>query len=488
MMAAAIAAMSLGELLGSAAGAYADIAVTDLTIDSRQVSSGAAFVALPGQRGHGLAFADRALGLGAAIVLYEPSVEYADVPEPSLAIPVLTSRIGELAAKFFARNAQLPDVIGVTGTNGKTTVAYLTAQALTALGRDCGYIGTLGYGRPQSLVEHQLTTPDCFTLHRELATLASDVAALEVSSHALAQDRIAGLPIYCAAVTNLSRDHLDAHGSMENYAETKTRLVRLPSVRSVVLNYDDEFAAALTTKVSPGVRVIGATLRAAHGAEIHARATLRGLAGTDLEVSHRGSRASLRSRLVGDFNAENLLLSVGLVTAAGYDLAAACHALSQCKAAPGRMEVFGGELGPYVVVDYAHTPAALDRALATLTELEPGSITCVFGCGGERDQGKRPMMGRAAQAADRIVLTDDNPRGEDPASIIADIRRGIDPDSVVTVEHDRVRAIEQAIERASRGDIVLIAGKGHETTQTIGRETRPLDDRAIVVAAIGAVV
>jgi UDP-N-acetylmuramoyl-L-alanyl-D-glutamate--2,6-diaminopimelate ligase len=374
----------------------------------------------------------------------------------------------------------------VTGTNGKTTVAWLLAQALGRLGNDCAYIGTLGFGRPEQLGRHALTTPDCFTLHRELFGLASASAAIEVSSHGLAQDRVAGLDFEAAAVTNLSRDHLDAHGSMEAYARTKSRIVELPGLATVVLNIDDAFAAALVARVPPSVRTLRVSRRGGD-AEINASIAEQGFDGLELDVRMAGARARLVSPLLGDFNAENLLVVLGLIAAAGHDLDTACASLAGCRPAPGRLEVFRRADGLSVIVDYAHTPAALERTLAVVARLGcRGEIVAVFGCGGDRDPGKRPLMGAAAAAAARVVLTDDNPRGEDPRAIVAQIRHGLRANQPFTIEHDRALAIGQAIAAAGPDDVVLVAGKGHEDTQTVGRTVRSLDDRAIVQAAVGA--
>jgi UDP-N-acetylmuramoyl-L-alanyl-D-glutamate--2,6-diaminopimelate ligase len=489
MMAAAVtfAAMSLGELLGPAAGAHAGLEVTDIVLDNRQVQPGAAFVALAGGTTHGLEFAADALARGAAIVVYDPAGTSLSAPSPSVAVPGLRDRLGELGVRFFGRSSRTEDLVGVTGTNGKTTVAFLIAQALGQLGRPCAYIGTLGAGLPDSLAPQALTTPDCLTLHREIARLGTPVVALEVSSHAIVQERIAGLRVQTAAFTNLSRDHLDAHGSFEAYGEAKARLFRRAGLERAVINIDDAFGAALLPQLPDGVRGIGVSLADRPDAELKAELTSRGLAGLRLALRAPDGAATIESRLIGRFNGENLMLAAGALLALGTELDAACSALSVCRAAPGRMDVQGGGPAPWVVVDYAHTPAALERVLDELTRAATGRLVCVFGCGGDRDRGKRALMGAAAAArADGIVLTDDNPRSEDPAQIIADIAAGTAGHPNLRVEHDREQAILSAIAAADRGDVVLIAGKGHEATQRIGERLRPLDDRAIVRRALEA--
>jgi UDP-N-acetylmuramoyl-L-alanyl-D-glutamate--2,6-diaminopimelate ligase len=488
MMAAALtaAAMTLGDLLGPVAALHSTIEVNDLVLDSRQVGEGAAFVAVAGGTDHGLRFAERALSRGAAVVLYEPTAAFPCVPEPNVAVTDLKSRLGDLAKVFFGRGGPPAAVAGVTGTNGKTTVAYLIAQAMTRLAAPCGYIGTLGYGRPPVLTSHELTTPDCLTLHREIAALGTRHVAAEVSSHALVQDRIAGLDIQTAVFTNLTRDHLDHHGDFANYGRAKARLFTRPELRNAVINFDDPFAVNLRSEVGAGVRVFGTTLRGADGAALVTSAESLGSAGVRLHISGRHGHAELRSRLIGGFNAENLTQALGALLAWEYPLDAACAALAACVPPKGRMEMLGGGRAPYVVIDYAHTPDALERVLAVLEEIRTGEIWCVFGCGGERDRGKRGLMGAAAaRMAQHVVLTDDNPRSEEPASIVADIRRGLIGHPSVIVEHARATAIDYAIRRARPGDIVLVAGKGHETAQTIGAERRSFDDRDVVSAVLG---
>ncbi len=538
---------TLGDLLGADARGLAGLAIGDLVLDGRDARPGAAFVAVRGGRSHGLAFAEQAAARGAAVVLYEPPT---DAPAgaaaaadsraaaaqvdgaaadrvlrrlriPALAVPGLRGRLGELAEKLYGPSIAVRRIAGVTGTNGKTTVAYLAAQAATRVGakqsgRACGYLGTLGYGVPPALTAHALTTPDCFTLHRELASLDAESAVLEVSSHALAQDRAAGLTIATAAFTNLTRDHLDAHGDFERYGLAKARLFARPELRRAVLNVADPFAVRLLERLAPGVEALRVRAVAAAGAEgdaagsapaadLEARVEDLGLRGLVLHIGGRFGTARLVSRLVGGFNAENLVVALGLLLAWDVPLAEASAALGAAAAPPGRLEVVGGgERGPTVVVDYAHTPDGLERVLGTLAAVTRGDLWCVFGCGGDRDRGKRPLMGAvAARLADRIVLTDDNPRGEDPEAIVADIVAGLaveapgapgapgaprtpPPPARLEVEHDRRRAIEAAIRAAGPQDVVLVAGKGHEREQIVGDARRPFSDLGVARAALAA--
>jgi UDP-N-acetylmuramoyl-L-alanyl-D-glutamate--2,6-diaminopimelate ligase len=488
-MVAVVAAMALGELLGPAAGPHAATPVTDLVSDSRQVTPGAAFVALPGERSHGLDFAASALASGAAIVLHDAADTSAAAQAALLPVPGLRGRLGEIAARFYGRAAPSRSLIGVTGTNGKTTVAWLIAQAWTALGQPCGYVGTLGYGTTGALKVHALTTPDCLTLHRELASLGTSRAAVEVSSHALSQDRVAGLTFATAAFTNLTRDHLDWHRTMDAYFEAKARLFARPGLETAVINMGDAYGATLAGRLAPKVRKLTVAVGSGTGAAIEARTTGRGLAGQELEIRGELGDARIRSPLIGTINAENLVVAAGALVASGAALRDAAAALAGARPPPGRLEVFGGPPRfPWVVVDYAHTPDALERVLAGLRSIAAGEITCVFGCGGDRDRGKRAPMGTAAaRYSAHIVLTDDNPRSESPAAIIADIKSGIARHPDLRVVHDRERAIADAVAAAGPGDVVLVAGKGHETTQLSGGEARPFDDRASVRRALEGV-
>jgi UDP-N-acetylmuramoyl-L-alanyl-D-glutamate--2,6-diaminopimelate ligase len=496
MMASAVAAMALGELLGPVAGPHAGLMVSDLVSDSRQATSGAAFIALQGERSHGLDFAAGALAKGAAIVLYEPPSAAGAVPAEAvalagraLAIPGLKERLGEFGARFYGSAEPAAGLIGVTGTNGKTTVAWLIAQAFSDLGQSCGYVGTLGFGMPGKVEAHAFTTPDCLTLHRELASLGTARAAIEVSSHALSQDRVAGLRFATAAFTNLSRDHLDWHKTMEAYFEAKALLFVRPELESAVINLGDAYGATLAARLAPTVRKVTVALGTATGATIEASATSRGLAGQSLELRGSFGAARIESPLIGSINSENLLVTLGVVVASGVPLDQAAAVLGRVRPPPGRLEVFGGPPDrPWVVVDYAHTPDALERVLSALRAIATGEITCVFGCGGDRDRGKRaPMGAAAARYAAHIVLTDDNPRSENPASIVADIKAGIPRHPDLRIVHSRDRAIAGAVAAAGPGDVVLVAGKGHETTQLIGAEVRTFEDRASVLRALEGV-
>ncbi len=483
--------------------AAAVVEVDDLTLDSRCARPGSLFLACRGRTQHGLQFVAEALGRGARAVFWEPADE---LPAPrlpagvsGLAVPDLGRQAGAIADRFFGEPSRSLWVAGVTGTNGKTTVAWLVAQALEACGRRTGYLGTLGVGFVDALDPATHTTADAVAVHRSLAGLraaGADCVAMEVSSHALDQQRVGGVRFRCAAFTNLTRDHLDYHGTMAAYGAAKARLFEWPGLGTRVLNVDDPFGATLAQRADAPGRVIvtsrveaGAALRqrlAALGAGwVRAeRVALEG-AGQRLQIATHLGHCELRSPLVGDFNADNLLTALGILLAGELPLDRAARALESARAPCGRMESFGGDAQPLAIVDYAHSPDALAKALRAARAHARGRVIVVFGCGGERDPGKRPLMGAvAAELADEIVITDDNPRRESPARIVADIVTGLPAGRSAAVIHDRTTAIETALGMARPGDIVLVAGKGHEDYQIVGEQRRPFSDQAAVRAAL----
>ncbi|MBV8975505.1 MAG: UDP-N-acetylmuramoyl-L-alanyl-D-glutamate--2,6-diaminopimelate ligase [Sinobacteraceae bacterium] len=485
----------LAELLAGWPGVPSELSVSDLTLDSRAASPGSLFLATPGHTHHGIAFAGEAVARGARAVLYEPahSVSAPDLPpEVFLApVPELTARAGLIADRFFGEPSQRLTVAGITGTNGKTTCAWLLAQALQRCKRPCGYMGTLGVGQPPQLTPMAHTTPDVITVHRQLAALAAagaECVSMEVSSHALDQARVNGVRFHTAAFTNLTRDHLDYHGTMEHYGAAKARLFTWPGLGCRIVNFDDPFGAALARAASPARLIL--TTRAARGAAalpagvefVRATRVQAEPTGLTLEVESSFGSVQLALRLIGEFNVENALTVLAVLLAWDIPLRDAARALGKVRAARGRMEMFGGRgRSPLAIVDYAHTPDALANALSAARLHCRGQLRVVFGCGGDRDAGKRPLMGRiAAQLADDLVLTDDNPRSEDPQRIIADIVAGIDGAAPLTIEHDRALAIRLALQRSAPDDVVLIAGKGHEDYQVTGRERRAFSDQAVV--------
>ena len=490
---------TLAALLEDVARPLRDVVIRDLTQDSRTASPGAAFIACPGRSSHGVVHAPAAVERGAVAVLWEPvpGVEAPLLPAHVAihAIPDLGRRVGDLADRFFRRPSAGLQVAGFTGTNGKTTSAYLLAQAADLVGKRSAYLGTIGFGRPGALRDAGLTTPDCVTVHRRLAAARDDgatAASLEVSSHALDQGRVAAVRFDTAVFTNLTRDHLDYHGTLEAYGAAKARLFAAPGLRRAVVNVRDEFGRGLADRLDPSLeRVVFSTSNevwAPHGASWMRVPELRATsAGLTLHVETSWGAGTLRSRLVGEFNAENLLAVLGVLLGWNVPLQQALVALAACVAPPGRMEAFGGGAQPLALVDYAHSPDALAKVLDAARAHARGRLFCVFGCGGDRDPGKRPMMGAIAERlADVVVVTDDNPRTEDSRSIIEQILAGFrDPGSAHVIA-DRREAIHYALAEADAGDVVVVAGKGHEDYQLVGREVRPFSDRRVVLDALGA--
>src|SRR5580692_3598987 len=473
--------------------------VADLTLDSRQVRPGSLFFALPGLRQHGLEFAADAAARGATAVLWEPSAEAALPTLPATvfaaAIPGLKDMVGRIADRFFNWPSSQLRVTGITGTNGKTTCAYLLAQCLERLGFQAAYMGTIGWGRVASLAAPTLTTPDAVTLHRELAQLrASGVreVAMEVSSQALDQDRVAGVRFHCAAFTNLSRDHLDYHETMAAYGAAKARLFQAPDLQQIVLNVGDAFGREFAQSYAGRVPLTAVWVGAGDSGwlaerELHAAQVMLEEHGVSLRVEGSFGEAGVGTRLLGRFNAENALVVLGCLLSLGVSLGEAARVLAECAAPPGRMEVVGhaADDKPMAVVDYAHTPDALAKALSALREHCKGALWCVFGCGGDRDPGKRPLMGAIADdLADQIIVTDDNPRSEDPQEIIRAITRGIKTHPARVIP-DRAAAIASALNRAGASDIVLIAGKGHEDYQIYGAVRRNFSDRIEAQRVLG---
>jgi len=488
----------LGSLLEGFASPSRDVELADLAFDSREVTPGAAFLACQGRTSHGLAHAATAVERGAVAVLWEPApgVQAPTLPAHvvTIEIPGLRRLAGELADRFFARPSAELRVAGFTGTNGKTTSAYLLAQAADLVGRRGMYLGTIGFGRPGALRDPGLTTPDVVSVHRRLAE-ARDAGArtmsLEVSSHALDQERVAAVRFDTAVFTNLTRDHLDYHGTLEAYGEAKARLFHLPGLQRAVINARDEFGARLAATLDPSVeRVLFAAsneLWIEPGAGWIRLPEMRATtAGLTLHVESSWGAGTLRSRLVGEFNAENLLAVLGVLLGWGVPLQQALIALASCVAPPGRMEAFGGGAQPLALVDYAHSPDALAKVLDAARAHARGRVFCVFGCGGDRDPGKRPMMGAIAEThADVVVVTDDNPRSESPRAIVEQILGGMRQPDAAHVIADRAEAIHYALAEADAGDVVVVAGKGHEDYQLVGTERRPFSDRAVVLDALG---
>ena len=450
--------MTLGRLLeGLDVAAPHGLQVTDLVQDSRAATPGCVFLACPGRTTHGLMHAAAAVERGAVAVLWEPGadLEAPVLPErvAAIAIPHLSRHVGALADRFFRRPSADLRVAGITGTNGKTTTAFLLAQASDLLGRRGWYVGTLGHGHPGNVREAGLTTPDAVTVQRRLAEARDEGASplgFEVSSHALDQDRVAGVSFDTAVFTNLTRDHLDYHGTLEAYGAAKARLFHTPGLRCAVINVRDPFGRELVERLDPALEKIVYTTANDVWAErgtgwirvSELRATAAGLT---ISVETSWGTGLLRSRLVGEFNAENLLAVLGVLLGWNVPLQKALAALALCVAPPGRMESFGGGTQPLVLVDYAHSPDALAKVLDASRAHARGRLLCVFGCGGDRDPGKRPLMGGIAEAgADVAIVTDDNPRTEESGAIIAQVLAGMSDADAAHVVADRAEAIRLA--------------------------------------------
>ena len=478
-------AMLLSELLPELEGLSAELAVTGLVQDSREVAPGDAFVAIAGFGAHGLHFVDAARAAGASAILFEPPApDDLPAPDDAIAVPCLRKRMGAMADQFHGQPSAAMTTVGVTGTNGKTSTVQLLAQAWTLRGQKAGTVGTLGAGVWPKIVPTGFTTPLVLRLHALLAELRDEGAqavAMEVSSHALDQGRVDGVHFDVGVFTNLTRDHLDYHGDMASYGAAKARLFDWPGLRAAAVNLDDAFGRELFAAVGGKVHAIGFSSRGAAGASVRAE---------DLHLDGRGIRFMLhaggqahpvRSPLLGRFNVDNLLAVAATLFALGMAPALVAETLSQLVPVDGRMNRLGGEAGqPLVVIDYAHTPDALEQALASLRGHTAGRLLCVFGCGGERDTGKRPQMAAIAERlADRVVVTDDNPRREDGDAIVAGILSGFADPSRVVVQRDRARAIALAIAEAGADDVVLVAGKGHEPYQEIDGIRHPFDDTEV---------
>ena len=519
--------MPLRQLDGmpAALGFLAERGARALTADSRRVRAGDAFIAWPGHAVDARRFVADALGAGAAACLVEADGAEAfdfggrgggnaGAASAVAALCGLKAASGEIADGFMGRPSEALAVVAVTGTNGKTSTAWWCAQALAVLGMRCGVVGTLGIGEPPrdrvaqgeppGLVATGLTTPDPVTLQAALRRFADDgvhACAIEASSIGLVEHRLAGTRIRVAAFTNFTQDHLDFHGSMDAYWQAKARLFDWPGLRAAVVNVDDThgvvLAVALAARLAPAPEVWTYSVQpvAAPGAaRLVASALRHGADGLAFDVHEGVASAAVATRLIGDFNVANLLAVIGSLRALGVPLADAARACGALTPVPGRMQRvdIGGEsdAAPLVVIDYAHTPDGLDKALLALAPtaaVRGGVLWCVFGCGGNRDTAKRPLMGAvAARRAGRVVVTSDNPRDEAPAAIVAQVLAGVPPGVAVEAIVDRAEAIAHALRGAAPEDVVIVAGKGHEDYQETAGVRRPFSDAAVAEALLRA--
>lgn len=482
--------MRLSQLLdGLTDQAVPDLLLSGISTDSRSVVAGGAFVAMAGYGAeHGLAYASSAVAAGAVVVLWQPTETVTTAPELDdvfvLALPNLERQLGTIAARYYGEPSQQLAVTGITGTDGKTSCAWLLNQAWQQLALTSAMIGTLGKGRLGALQRGAFTTPFPIELQSDLAAFAEQGVthvAMEVSSHALDQARVGATKFEVAVLTNLSRDHLDYHGSEENYAAAKKRLFTDYSPSVVVLNTDDATGAEWAEELAAaGRQVITYGLE---NADVTAAFPSQN-GGLSFTLHYQHSGFEVNTSLLGDFNIYNLLAVAAVLLAQGFSLPDVAQALRAIKAPPGRLEMF--EQQRRVVVDYAHTPGALEAALISLRKSTDGLLVCLFGCGGNRDRGKRELMAQAAERlSDMVWVADDNPRDEDPEQIFADIREGFAEPEKVQWVHDRGEAIATAISALAPEDILLVAGKGHEDYQLVGPQRLHFSDREFVAQQLG---
>ena len=488
----------LADLLpGINLGKAASLAVHSLCLDTRNIKTGDAFIALAGTKVDGRNFIAKAIELGAAAILVEADKNWQGIDwlgaVPVIAIDNLPSRVSEIAGHFFGDPSKQIQLLGITGTNGKTTCSLLAAQLLARLQKKSAVIGTIGYGLLDTsviaplaqqislLTATGLTTPDPITLQRILSELVNGGAAsvaIEVSSHSLQQKRVSGLQFTTTIFTNLTQDHLDYHGDLQSYGNVKAQLLQMPQLQTAIVNLDDEWASGLIKKAPATLKVISYSTE--KSADVYA---------SNIELHAQGVRAHLHtpwgeadidSPLLGKFNLSNLLAVIAAVGAQGFSLPQILPLIAHLETAPGRMQsviVDQAAQEIQVIVDYAHTPDALENTLNAIHQHKPGRVWTVFGCGGDRDKTKRQQMGKIAERlSDYVIVTNDNPRSEDPSSIAAEIVRGMKHPSGCLVIADRAQAIDFAVQQAKAGDIVLIAGKGHEDYQIFATQTLPFSD------------
>jgi UDP-N-acetylmuramoyl-L-alanyl-D-glutamate--2,6-diaminopimelate ligase len=479
--------MSVQTLLEGWCETVPDVVITGIALDSRCVQAGQAFLAVAGGTTHGMMHVKQAEALGASVVIHDGLAVVPPLTIPSVRVEQLGRRVSCLGARFYHYPSDQLLIAGVTGTNGKTSTAHYIAQSWQRTSADAGIIGTIGFGPLNDLKAANMTTPDPISLQGMLSDCIDqgvEKIAMEVSSHALDQGRCDDVAFDAAVFTNLSRDHLDYHGTMEAYAAAKRRLFIDCHPRFAVINQDDPLGKELIAEIANGTQVFSYGTNGS--SELRGSILQMDSSGMTLRIASPWGGGEVHTGLLGSFNLSNLLASAGTLALLGMPWDQVMLQLEIMHAVPGRMHCLGGDFGqPVVVIDYAHTPDALQEALTALRSHLHGRLVCVFGCGGDRDSGKRPMMAQVAESlADRIVLTTDNPRGEDPAEIFNDMLGGLEKPAMAEVVGDRGAAIRQAIEQSTAGDIVLIAGKGHEAWQESRGQRLPFSDEAAVRAIL----
>ena len=474
-----------------------DCAITSISLDSREAVEGSLFVALKGTQQHGINYATEVAKSHGAAIIWESddTAEIVDIELPQIEVVHLRDFLGEIANRFYQYPSKSLDVIGITGTDGKTSVSHFVSQAMD----NCAVMGTLGIGLLNNLQKATHTTPDVLNTHKNIAVMRSNeisTLAMEVSSHALDQARVAGVEFDVAVLTNLTRDHLDYHITVEAYAEAKAKLFSWPSLKAVVLNADDAFGQKIANQIlnhkhsientneRSQVQVIPYSVNKISASDsdisvntLVATEAVFNAKGITAKIQYGEQTADLMVSVLGRFNLSNLLAALASMMALGDSLKSAAAKLSKVHTVAGRMEKVS-DADVLAVIDYAHTPNALETVLKALREHTKNQLICVFGCGGDRDSGKRPLMAKIAEEnADVVIVTDDNPRSESPESIVVDIMKGFDQPGSVIVEHDRAIAIGKALKNAQSGDTVLIAGKGHENVQILATGSIPFSDR-----------
>lgn len=469
----------------------ANTIITGLSLDSRVTKAGDLFFAVQGLHRHGLEFSQQAVTRGAAAIAWESDhgVKPDKLPDsaPNIAISALQQEIGFIAQRFYHNPSAHINIIGVTGTDGKTSVSQFIAQAFNQLKVSCGVIGTLGCGIYPDLEPSVHTTPDATcvqTLLNHFVEKKISCAVVEASSHGLKQGRLNGITVDTAVFTNLSRDHMDYHQSLEDYGDSKRVLFQMPNLKNAVINIDDEFGCQLVHELDKRVNVITYScdnFRPSPNPYIYAKEIRSTRKATTIKLSSSWGDAVVETELYGKFNVSNISATIGVLLASEYSFENTVKAVSSVGTVPGRMEaVTGANDTPNVIIDYAHTPQALKNVLQALREQSIGKLWCVFGCGGNRDPGKRKLMANAVeQFADYAVVTDDNPRSEDPEAITREVVAGFSSSANYSLIPERRQAIEYAICNAAREDTVLIAGKGHEAVQIINDEHVPFDDKKV---------
>ena len=463
-----------------------DVVVNGLADHSGMVSQGFFYLAMQGQQAHGIDFLDEAITKGAVAAAYESDSKLSvnDTRIPLIAVPKLRHKVGDIANRFYDSPSDALQVTTITGTNGKTSTAFLIAQALRQKYGQCGLFGTLGYGEFKNLKPAINTTPSALRLHAEMYELVqSDVvhAVLEASSQGLAQERLSGVNIDVAVFTMLGRDHFDYHKSLKNYKAAKKKLFEYANLQWAILNLDDKFGRELRQDDILDCQVLTYSSQGDQAADLTAANIKVNINGLSFEVCYQQNSVSIRSHLLGRFNVDSLLAAFAVLLAYELPMDIIGDLLNSAEPVPGRMQLFSAPGQPYVIVDYAHTPDALESVLQSCREMGGGKLHCVFGCGGNRDKGKRALMGEVAtRLSDYVVLTDDNPRHENPKQIVQDILSGVTTDKPVDVEHDRGNAIKIAIENSHPNDYVLVAGKGNEAYQEIGDMKLPLSDQQLI--------